>query len=155
MKGEFSLAVDGTSYKVAVDGNSILVNGQPFVVGIEGEKVLVNGVPYEVALQGNQVVVGGIAHSLAVEGLVEAKAGRPAAAAAAAGEGAVIAIMPGRILRILVAEGDAVAEGDVICTLEAMKMENELRTPKAGRVKALRAQPGQAVERGAVLAEIE
>ena len=58
-------------------------------------------------------------------------------------------------IRVLVAEGDTVAEGQVICLLEAMKMENELKAPKAGVVKAMHAQPGQDVEMGAVLAEIE
>jgi acetyl-CoA/propionyl-CoA carboxylase biotin carboxyl carrier protein len=70
-------------------------------------------------------------------------------------EGAVTAIMPGKIIRLLVAEGDAVAEGDVICILEAMKMENELKAPRAGTVTTLYVEPGQDVESGAVLAEIE
>jgi len=155
MKGEFSLTLDGVAYRVVVDGNSILVNGRPFVSGLDGEKVLVDGIPYEVTLQGDQVVAGGIAYSLAVEGLAEAKVGRPAAEAVVVNAGAVTAIMPGKIIRVLVAAGDEVAEGDVVCILEAMKMENELKAPKGGRVKALRAQPGQTVERGAVLAEIE
>jgi biotin carboxyl carrier protein len=48
-----------------------------------------------------------------------------------------------------------VAEGDVVCILEAMKMENELKAPKTGRVKAFYVEPGQDVESGSVLAEIE
>jgi biotin carboxyl carrier protein len=63
--------------------------------------------------------------------------------------------MPGKIIRVLVAEGDEVAEGDVVCILEAMKMENELKAPQSGLVRALHIQPGQDVEMGAVLAEIE
>jgi biotin carboxyl carrier protein len=62
--------------------------------------------------------------------------------------------MPGKIIRVLVTEGAAVAAGDVICILEAMKMENELKAPKAGTVTALYALPGRDVEMGAVLAEI-
>jgi len=154
MRREFSLTLDGTTYKVAVDGNSILVNGQPFIVGFEGERVLVDGTPYDVTLAGDQATVGGIAYSLAVEGLEEERTTRKAAAAVA-GEGAVTAIMPGKIIRVLVAKGDEVVEGDVVCLLEAMKMENELRAPRAGMVKALHIQPGQDVEMGAVLAEIE
>jgi biotin carboxyl carrier protein len=155
MKREFSVALDGTNYKIAIEGNTVLVNGQPFVVGLEGDRVLVDGTPYEVKLQGDQAIVGGIAHSLAVEGLAEAKAGRAASRAVAAGEGAVLAIMPGKIIRMLVGVGDPVAEGQVVCILEAMKMENELKAPKAGKVKAVHAQPGRDVERGTVLAEIE
>jgi biotin carboxyl carrier protein len=159
MKREFTLTLDGTAYKVVVDGNSILVNGQPFVVGLAGERVLVDGTSYDVKLEANatQAVVGGIAYSLSVEGL-EADAGKAAPQAGrlvVASAGAVTAIMPGKIIRLLVATGDQVAEGDVVCILEAMKMENELKAPKAGTVKMLHAQPGQDVERGAVLAEIE
>jgi biotin carboxyl carrier protein len=154
MKREFSLTVDGIGYRVVVDGNSILVNGQPFVVGLEADRVLVDGTPYEVILQGTRAIVGGLPYSLAVEGLEEGKVARAGGRVTAAGEGAVTAIMPGKILRLLVAEGEDVAEGQVICILEAMKMENELKAPKAGRVKALHVRPGQDVERGAVLGEI-
>ena len=55
----------------------------------------------------------------------------------------------------MVAEGDDVEENDVICILEAMKMENELKAPKRGLVARLYIQTGQDVETGAVLAEIE
>jgi biotin carboxyl carrier protein len=152
---EFSLTLDGTTYKVVVDGNSFLVNGQPFVVGFDEERVLVDGTSYDVKLKGEQVVVGGIAYGYAVEGLADEEAGRPAARGVVASEGALTAIMPGKIIRILVAEGDQVAQGDVICILEAMKMENELKAPMAGKVKALNVQTGQDVEMGFLLAEIE
>ncbi|MFC2036766.1 biotin/lipoyl-containing protein [Chloroflexota bacterium] len=152
---EFSLTLDGTTYKIVVDGNSFLVNGQPFVVGFEDERILVDGTPYDVALEGDQVIVGGIAYDLGVEGLEEDRPGPKAVAAIQAGEGAVTAIMPGKVIRVLVAEGDKVAEGDVVCILEAMKMENELKAPKGGVIKALYVQPGQDVETGAVLAEVD
>ena len=155
MKREFSLTLDGTTYKIAVDGNSILVNGQPFVAGFDGEQVLVNGAPYEIKLKGDQVLVGGISYGLAVEGLVQGKRAQRRAGAAAASAGAVIAIMPGKIIRVLVVQGDEIAEGQVVCILEAMKMENELKAPKAGTIKALYVEPGRDVELGAVLAEIE
>jgi biotin carboxyl carrier protein len=152
---EFSLTLDGTTYKITVEGNSILVNGQPFVVGFEDERVLVDGTPYEVTIDQDRAVVGGITYELGIEGLVEAGAGPSAASTVVASEGAVTAIMPGKVIRVLVAEGDAVAEGDVICILEAMKMENELKAPKAGTLTTLHVQPGQDVEMGTVLAEIE
>lgn len=160
---EFSLTLDGVAYKIVMDGNSVLVNGQPFVVGLdetgeESDRVLVDGVPYDVSLspEGDQVIAGGIAYDLRVEGLERQQPGaRAAAPAVTAGAGAVRAIMPGKIIRVLVSEGDQVEEGDVVCILEAMKMENELNAPQSGTVKALYIQPGQDVESGAVLAEIE
>jgi glutaconyl-CoA/methylmalonyl-CoA decarboxylase subunit gamma len=159
MSREFSLTLDGTTYKVVVDGNSVLVNGIPFVIGFAPEdgRILVDGMPYELELdeQEGRVVVRGIAHDLAVEGLEETRPGPRPGAATVAGEGAVTAIMPGKIIRLLVAEGDPVEEGDVICILEAMKMENELKAPRAGTVKKLYVQAGQDVEMGTVLAEID
>ncbi len=161
MRREFALTLEGVTYKVVVDGNSILVDSQPFVVGFEGgggpdpSRVLVDGAPHDVRLEGDQAVVSGIAYALSVEGLEEEQVGPRAAPAEAVGEGVVTAIMPGKIMRVLVAEGDEVAEGDVVCILEAMKMENELKAPKAGTITALYAQAGQDVETGAVLAEVE
>ncbi len=160
MNREFTLTLDGVAYKVVADGNTILVNGQPFVVGLDGEKVLVDGAPYDVKVESGRAMVGGITYSLGVEGLTETPAkgetGRKASrGASVASEGAVTAIMPGKIIRILIKKGDTVAAGDVVCILEAMKMENELKAPRAGVIKTLHVQPGQDVERGAVLAEIE
>jgi acetyl-CoA/propionyl-CoA carboxylase biotin carboxyl carrier protein len=155
MKREFSLTLEDTTYKIVVEGNSFLVNGQPFVVGFDEGRVLVDGTPFDVVLEGDRATVGGISYDLGVEGLEEEKAGPRTARAAVSAEGAVTAIMPGKIIRLLIATGDQVAEGDVVCILEAMKMENELKAPKAGTVKVIHVQPGQDVEMGAVLAEIE
>ena len=58
-------------------------------------------------------------------------------------------------MRVLVAEGDAVEAGQGIAVIEAMKMQNELKAPKSGRVAALPAREGATVAAGEVLAEIE
>jgi acetyl/propionyl-CoA carboxylase alpha subunit len=63
--------------------------------------------------------------------------------------------MPGLIVRINVAVGDSVQAGQGLVVMEAMKMENELRTTAAGRVKAIVVQTGTAVEKGALLIELE
>ena len=157
MSSTFTLTLGGKAYVVSVNGDSVLVDGRPFVVRVDGNKVLVDDVPYEVQIENDRAIVGGIAHSLRVEGLENhgAPARKASAPRAAVGEGAVTAIMPGKIIRLLVDVGDPVSEGDVICILEAMKMENELRAPKAGTIEALYVQPGQDVEMGSVLAEIK
>ena len=74
---------------------------------------------------------------------------------AAAGEVAVTAPMPGRVLRVLVQAGDDVAARQSVVVVEAMKMENELRAPKAGRVKDVHVTAGTSVEAGRVLMVIE
>lgn len=63
--------------------------------------------------------------------------------------------MPGKIVKVEVKVGDKVTSGQGIVIMEAMKMENEIISPKAGEVKELKVQEGQSVESGALLAVIE
>jgi biotin carboxyl carrier protein len=77
------------------------------------------------------------------------------AGAGAHGEQKVIAPMPGRVVRVLVAAGDSVAARQPVIVVEAMKMENELRSPKTGRVKDVAVAAGAPVEAGRVLLVIE
>jgi len=67
----------------------------------------------------------------------------------------IVAPMPGKVVRILVAIGDQVNAGAGIVVVEAMKMQNEMKTPKAGKVTALDIQIGDTVNGGDVLAVIE
>ena len=71
------------------------------------------------------------------------------------GPAPLVAPMPGLIVRVSVEVGASVQPGQGLVVMEAMKMENELRSSSAGVVKAIRATPGTAVERGAVLVELE
>ena len=71
------------------------------------------------------------------------------------GPAPLVAPMPGLIVRVSVEVGASVQPGQGLVVMEAMKMENELRSSSAGVVKAVRATPGTAVERGAVLVELE
>jgi acetyl/propionyl-CoA carboxylase alpha subunit len=73
----------------------------------------------------------------------------------ASGPAPVVAPMPGLIVRVQAAIGDRVEAGQGIVVMEAMKMENELRAPAAGTVRAIHAVPGKAVEKGTVLVELE
>jgi biotin carboxyl carrier protein len=63
--------------------------------------------------------------------------------------------MPGRIVRVLVQPGDRIAARQGVIVVEAMKMENELRSPKAGKVKEVTVSPGTSVEAGRILVVIE
>ncbi|HEY3286859.1 MAG TPA: biotin/lipoyl-containing protein [Gemmatimonadaceae bacterium] len=74
--------------------------------------------------------------------------------AAHAGPLPVTAPMPGMIVRVHVQPGDTVTQGQGVISMEAMKMENELRAATAGTVKAVLVKPGQAVEKSAVLVEL-
>ena len=68
--------------------------------------------------------------------------------------GVVKALMPGRVVRVLVAQGDAVRKGQGLVILEAMKMENEIIAPADGTVDELFVEPGQTVEAGADLVHV-
>jgi biotin carboxyl carrier protein len=76
-------------------------------------------------------------------------------APASAGTDIVAAPMPGMVVRVMVADGDAVSEGDGILVLESMKMQLTLTAPCAGKVRDLKAKRGVMVEQGAILARID
>jgi len=80
---------------------------------------------------------------------------RAGARAQAGGKAEIKAMMPGRVVNVLVSVGDEVAHLQGVLVVEAMKMENEIKSPKAGKVAEIRVTPGQTVEKGELLAVIE
>jgi len=66
-------------------------------------------------------------------------------------QGAVVAPMAGKIVAVKVKEGDSVKLGDVLCILEAMKMENEITAPKTGTVQSVNISEGMGVSEGDIL----
>ncbi len=79
----------------------------------------------------------------------------PKAAAPAAGSVSVNAPMPGTILAVNVKAGDDVKKGQVLCVLEAMKMENDITATADGKVASVSVNVGDAVETGQVLVSLE
>ena len=158
MDREFNLNVDGKEYQIEVHGNSLLVDSQPFVIGHENGVLTVDGIAYDVTLAEKSAVVDSKEYQVEAAGMLVKAAGPKKAAVkkkkAAAGAGSVTAIMPGSILKVLVAEGDQVQDGDVVVILEAMKMENEIQAHKSGVVKQVHVSPGDSVENGQALVEI-
>ncbi|MDY6875954.1 MAG: biotin/lipoyl-containing protein [Chloroflexota bacterium] len=160
MKREFTLTLNSIEYPVVVENDTVTVNGHPFTVEVAADgAVLVDGIAHEVALEGEAATVGGESYVVQVSGLaltpVTAVATPPAPAIEAAGAGAILAIMPGKIIRVLVEAGQQVEEGEPVCVLEAMKMENELHARQSGTVQAVHVKPGDDVEKDQVLVEIE
>ena len=128
-------------------------------------KVTLNGRTYEVEVEAAEAMLLSEYEAIApapvaaapVAAAPAAPAAAPAAAAApvvtGAGE-AVNAPMPGTILKVNVTQGQAVKEGDVLCVLEAMKMENEIMAPKAGTVTQVVVSKGASVNTGDALVVI-
>jgi glutaconyl-CoA decarboxylase len=118
----------------------VTVNGQSYDVGVE-----------EVGAAGAPVQAAAAVQASAPAPVQQAPAApAPAAAPApvAAGASTVKAPMPGTVLSLKVAAGQAVRRGDVLLILEAMKMENEITSPSDGTVAAVRVQAGSTVNTG-------
>ena len=77
------------------------------------------------------------------------------AAGQAGGRAVLTSPMPGKVVRVMLAAGAEVAEGQGILVVEAMKMQNEVQSPKAGKVTELKVIEGQTVNAGEVLAIVE
>ena len=110
--------------------------------------ITVNGNTYNVTVQ------EGTAAAPVVQAAAPVAAAPAPAAAPAAGGIKVEAPMSGKILAVKASAGQAVAKGDVLMVLEAMKMENDIVAPEAGTVASINAAAGQAVESGDVLATL-
>ena len=113
---------------------TVKVNGKAYAVKLDGDKkATVNGKTYD----------------------IDVKAGIEAKASASTGDGEEIkAGLPGNVLRIEVSEGQDVAEGDVLLVMEAMKMETEVKAPKAGIVQSILVSQGDKVVTGQALVTI-
>jgi biotin carboxyl carrier protein len=81
--------------------------------------------------------------------------GRKQGALEVEGRAEIAAPMPGKVIRLLVAAGDAVEAGQGLLVVEAMKMQNEIRSPKCGKVERLLAKEGQNVNAGDILAWVD
>lgn len=128
-------------------------------------KVTLKGRTYEVEVEAGEAILLDEYEAIAPSAPAAAPAPAPAAAPAAApsapaapvvtGAGEPVnAPMPGNILKVNVTQGQAVKSGDVLCVLEAMKMENEIMAPKDGTVTQVLVAKGATVDTGAPLVVI-
>jgi biotin carboxyl carrier protein len=149
--GRYRVVIDGESYEIHAERA-----GEFGLSVIEGDRTAasrdVQVVPG--AARGEVLVAFG---GRTVPVVVNGRSRRRGAGAESgrAGLQPVVAPMPGRVVRVLVAPGDAVAARQGVVVVEAMKMENELRSPKAGTVREVTVTSGTSVEAGRVLMVIE
>ena len=157
VKRTVELETSGGSWRVCLDGKptdadvalvaphtlSILIGGQSFVVRV------------------TELTVGTL--KLQTRGeeftaeVIDPRAwrGRRHGPIEAGGRQSIQAPMPGKVIRVLVSEGQNVEAGQGLVVVEAMKMQNEVRSPKTGVVQRVLAKEGQAVDAGDVLAWVE
>lgn len=140
LKGEATVGVrliDKSADEETADSGNYLVsvNGRDYRLAIDGDRAVVNGVSYQVALKADQPS----------DVTVETHGGKTSP---------VKAEMPGVVLRLLVAVGDQVVEGDSLLVLEAMKMEVHINAQDAGTIRELLVGTGDHVTTGQVLASI-
>jgi pyruvate carboxylase subunit B len=123
--------------------------------GTRGFNVFVDGQYYQVEVEctSGAPVITGVAPMAAAPAPAAAPKAAPAAAAEtlAAGDVPLKAPMPGMIISYAVKVGDKVATGDLVCVLEAMKMQNSLPAPASGVVKAINFEPGASVAKDATI----
>ena len=112
-------------------------------------RVTVNGTAYEIELE----ELTGAAPTVSSAPVAPAAAPAPVAAAPAGGE-KISSPMPGTILDVKVSVGQSVKKGDVICVLEAMKMENDIPAPCDGVIASVNVQKGASVAANDVIATL-
>jgi biotin carboxyl carrier protein len=147
-KSLYRVAVDGSEFvvdgkKTGLANYSLIVDNRSFEVDVdvmEDEyRVLVDGRSYHInLLDERRMRVGGLQSGIQPQGRQN-----------------VAVPMPGKVIAVLVSEGDKVERGQGMVIVEAMKMENEVRCPIDGEVKEVRVKTGDALEAGAVLAVVE
>ena len=124
----------------------ITLKGRTYEVEVEAGKAML--------LSEYEAIVPTAAPAAAPAPEAAAPAAAPAAAAVTGAGEPVNAPMPGTILKVNVTQGQAVKEGDVLCILEAMKMENEIMAPKSGTITQVVVSKGSKVDTGAPLVVI-
>jgi biotin carboxyl carrier protein len=148
--------VDGT-YRILLDGKSVDANAVQ--VSANTISILLNGQSFEVhvapALDGKLKLQTGPHEFTAEVADPREWRGRKQGVLEAKGKQQIVAPMPGKVIRILVRAGDAVEAGQGLAVIEAMKMQNELKSPKRGVVERVIAQEEQKVSAGEIIAWIE
>lgn len=162
----FDATVDGRSARVEVrragEAYTVLVDGRPLGVGVfptsrHFTTLIIDGRCHDAGVlrQGSQHAVALRDGTFDVTLVAGARGPAAPHRKTAAGPARVSAPMPGKIVRVVSPVGQDVRAGDCLVVMEAMKMENEIRSPRDGRVKDVLVQEGQAVESGALLILVE
>jgi len=150
--GKVSVKVDGQAVEASAQKSDLTTSGR----GATAIRIGTRSV--ELWLEGAPPKLGVIADGQRFFAEVESERMRIRAAhkpLCGGGEGEIKSPMPGRVVRVLVKDGDEVEAGVPVIVVEAMKMENELAAARPGKVKKVHVAVGATVESGTLLVEIE
>jgi len=152
-----SVAIGGRTCEIDTANSGAGAGAQIAAVEPGVYSVLRDGRSYEARIEesNGRIIVFIDGHRFEVEIQDPRRWSRQSGRQGVEGRLSVTAPMPGKIVRLLVAEGDTVEAGQGLLVMEAMKMQNEMKAPKAGRVVSLTAREGATVAAGDVLAAIE
>jgi len=146
---------DGCRLTGSIDGHAIEADAVEIGPGIYS--ILIAGASFEAQVEsgpaGLTVSIGGRRIPASVADPRQWQ-GRRGGAAEAEGRQQIAAPMPGKVVRLLVAQGEKVDAGRGLLVVEAMKMQNEIRSPKTGTVEKLLVAEGQAVNAGEIVAVV-
>ena len=150
------LEQDG-GWKITLDGNHLQAHAVE--VAPNAFSILLDGRSHQIRVapqpDGSLTLHAGVTEYRAEVRDPRSWRGRRHGAHEAEGRQQVAAPMPGKVIRLLVKQGDTVAAGQGLLVVEAMKMQNEIRSPKSGKIEKLCASEGQAVNAGEVLLWVE
>jgi biotin carboxyl carrier protein len=157
------VVVDGRAAKLVVEGGrlrytredgEVFESGFSVAAGSAGVSVVLEGRGFRVmpGREGEILVAGRSVH---VETFDPRDHRSRQSGGGAHGSQEIRAPMPGKVIRVLAAAGDAVDEGQDLVVVEAMKMQNTMKSPKAGHVAEVRAREGATVAAGEVLVVVE
>jgi biotin carboxyl carrier protein len=140
--------------RIRINGEAVEPSDADIVEVEPGVYSVIDGMTsWEVRVAGNEITINGHRFLFEIDDPRQWKRSRHAADTQC--RVSIAAAMPGKIVRVLVAVGDEVAAGQGIIVVEAMKMQNELKAPRDGRVTAIDVKENDSVNAGAVLAVIE
>ena len=148
---------DGAVWQISLDGAATDADAIEIAPGIFS--ILLNGQSHEIRIapnpDGTLTIQDGLNEIKAEVADPRAWRGRRHGAVEAEGRQQIVAPMPGKVIRLLVKPGDKVEAGQGLLVVEAMKMQNEVKSPKTGTVEKLLAKESQAVNAGDILAWID
>lgn len=143
-------------YRIVIDDSERIVDGRQLSAHMYSLLVDDQSFTIDVTAKDDDYTVSCEGKTFQVRLLDERRAARPGEShAGGAGGKEVRSFMPGKVIQVLVAVGDAVEKDQGVLIIEAMKMENEVQTSAAGTVKSIHVATGQAVESGELLIELE